>query len=119
MVRSVTVRWGDRVNMVCVNGGAKGVCLTGDKAAPNEKTLPLDDDEYLMGFVVRYGSSVDHVWIRTNKRKLGGDDGFGGDGGGHTVDVLAPDGCHVVGLYGRRGNVVDQLGVCYEKLPPR
>jgi predicted flap endonuclease-1-like 5' DNA nuclease len=71
-------------------------------------TFVLDDDEYITGISGRSGNYVDSLRIHTNKRTS---DAFGGHGGEHEFQFVAPAGSEVAGFFGRADWYVDALGI--------
>jgi hypothetical protein len=81
---------------------------------PEPKYIKLDDDEFIAGFRAVHGDQWDRVWIITNKREYGGENGYGG-GGGHTpFTIRVPSGQKFIGLHGFTGKVIDRAGIVSE-----
>jgi len=71
-------------------------------------TVTLDEDEYLTGVSGRCGHYIDSIRFHTNKRTT---DSYGGPGGEDEYRFEAAAGGEIVGLVGRAGWFIDQLGV--------
>jgi predicted flap endonuclease-1-like 5' DNA nuclease len=71
-------------------------------------TVTLEADEYLTGVSGRCGHFIDSIRIHTNKRVT---DSYGGRGGEEEYRFEAAANGEIVGLVGRAGWFIDQLGV--------
>jgi hypothetical protein len=70
----------------------------------------LDSNEYIVGLSGRYGTNIDSIQIRTNKRTS---QPFGGSGGNRDYRVDVTPGNQAVGFVGRAGSYLDAIGLTF------
>lgn len=100
-VGSISVRSNSRIDALILNGERFGG-LGGKEV----RGLDLCGDEYINELLVRHGSRIDGIVLRTNRGRA-----LTGGGGGGRLTRLAN--IRVLGLGGNSGNALDRLRVRY------
>jgi len=135
IISEATVNSGDptksrRISMIAVHAGnvVDGISIKYANTTSAEETsmhnhgsdggvadiLYLEEDEYVNHIELRYGRFVQRVTFITNKLRTLGP--CGGEGGlflgrkGKETILQAPENCKLVGIFGRNGKFMDQLG---------
>jgi hypothetical protein len=99
-IQAVYTLWDGRLLEGPVHGGEGG----------SLSVFRLDSNEYLTGFSGRYGTNIDSIAIRTNRRTS---QVFGGSGGNAIFQINAPAGNQAIGLRGRSSNYLNAIGLNY------
>lgn len=114
---SVTLRGNNRIDAISMTY-VDGTTLSNGGTGGTEKTLALDNDEYITKATIyknSYKSSerIFYIELTTNKNRTLSN----GVKSGTPITLEAPSGSYIAGFFGRAEANVDKLGAIYKTLP--
>jgi hypothetical protein len=116
-IAEISVNAGALVDGITVTYEDHSVCAYGGSGGSSEK-LALGGDEFVDKIHIRYSRTIVQcmTFVTTKRRQLGPCGGIGSlfllcDNGPSEEEVInAPDGCMLVGIKGRAGDLLDSIG---------
>ncbi len=76
-------------------------------------SFTLNNNEYITGISGKYSRFVDSIRIHTSFGRTS--QRYGGGGGYVNYSYKAPPGTEIIGFFGRKGALIDAIGILYRK----